>query len=135
MIKTLGFDRSYRVEAEGFSRGIWILWREVMNISIIFNDTQFIHMEVFVPKCNIFLFTAVYGSPNFKGRQILWSKLRDLDVDITVPWIVARNFNAFLTRNEKKGGSNRRFAPCRKFGEWLRKCALFDLGFYVPKFT
>ena len=90
-------------------------------ISVIRNDMQFVHMEVSVPNHNPFLFTAVYGSPSFKGKQILWTKLRDVDVDVIVPWIVAGDFNSFLTRDEKKGGSNRGSATCRKFGEWPRK--------------
>ena len=45
------------------------------------------------------------------------------------------DFNAFLTRDEKKGGSNRGSVPCRKFNEWLRECFMFDLGFCGPKFT
>ena len=27
-IKRSGFDKSYRVEAEGFSGGIWVLWKD-----------------------------------------------------------------------------------------------------------
>ena len=52
-----------------------------------------------------------------------------------MPWIVAGDFNAFLTRDEKEGESNRGLTPCKKFGEWLRECVMYDLGFYGPKFT
>ena len=102
MAKVLGFDRSHRIKVEGFSRGIWILWKEVVGISILRNDMQFVHMVISSPNRNSFLFTAIYGSPNFRGRQVLWSNLRSLDIDNSVPWIVTRDFNAFLTRDEKK---------------------------------
>ena len=65
----------------------------------------------------------------------MWSNLRSLDINNSVPWIVAGDFNVFLTRDEKKGGSNRGFVPYRKFNELLRECSMFDLGFYGPKFT
>ena len=64
----------------------------------------------------------MYGSLNFKGRQALWSNLRSLDSDNSIPWRLVGDFNAFLTRDEKKGGS-------------IRECSMFDLGFYGPKFT
>ena len=65
----------------------------------------------------------------------MWSNLRSLESDNSVPWIVAGDFNAFLTRDEKKRGYNRRSVPFRKFNEWVRECSTFDLGFYGPKFT
>ena len=114
---------------------IWVLWKEVVGISILRNDSQFVHMLVSTPNCNNFLFTVMYGSPNFKGRQPLWSNLRSLESDNFVPWIVAGDFNAFLTRDEKKRGWNRGSVPCRKFNEWVRECSMVDLGFYGPKFT
>ena len=36
-IKRSSFDFSYRVEAEGFARGIWILWKEGFRMEFIFN--------------------------------------------------------------------------------------------------
>ena len=135
VIKSLRFDCSHRIEVECFSGGIWLIWREVVAISIIRNDRQFIHLVVSAPNHNNFLFTAVYGSPNFRGRQTLWSNLRGLDIDNVVPWLVTGDFNAFLSRDEKKEGSIRGCMPCKKFNEWLRECAMFDLGFYGPKFT
>ena len=68
VVTGLGFDSSHRIEADGFARGIWILWKEVVGISILHNDMQFVHMVVSSPSRNSFLFTVVYGSPNFRGR-------------------------------------------------------------------
>jgi hypothetical protein len=49
IIKTLGMAKSHRVEAIGFSGGIWILWHHSINVKIIHNDWQFIHMHVIFP--------------------------------------------------------------------------------------
>ena len=56
-------------------------------------------------------------------------------MDSSMPWITVGDFNVFLTKDEKKGGSSRGSVPCKKFNEWLRECAMFDLGFCGPKFT
>ena len=45
-IKKSGFNKSHRVEAEGFSSGIWILWKDIFDVEIIRNHTQFIHLRV-----------------------------------------------------------------------------------------
>lgn len=50
-IKISGFDRSHRVEAEGFSGGIWLLWRDQFDVEIIFNHKQFIHLKLILIMC------------------------------------------------------------------------------------
>ncbi|KAH9781699.1 reverse transcriptase domain-containing protein [Citrus sinensis] len=39
-IKRIGFDKSYRVEAEGFSGGIWILWKDFLQIKTVASHSQ-----------------------------------------------------------------------------------------------
>ena len=45
-IKRSGFELSQRVEAEGFARGIWILWKEEFKMEFVFNHKQYIHFKV-----------------------------------------------------------------------------------------
>lgn len=39
-----GFERSHRIEAMGFSGGIWLLWNEGFHMEILVNHKQFIHL-------------------------------------------------------------------------------------------
>lgn len=41
-----GYDFSHRVKSNGFSGGIWILWRNVIEVRILANHRQFIHMQI-----------------------------------------------------------------------------------------
>ena len=59
VIKGLGFGCSHRIEVEGFSEGIWILWEEDVGISICCNNWQFVHMKVSASNCNQFMFTPL----------------------------------------------------------------------------
>ena len=63
-IKKNGFEFSHRVEAVGFSRGIWLLWQNCVEVELVINHRQFIHFKVC--RNNIFVswVTAVYASPN-----------------------------------------------------------------------
>lgn len=46
-IKNSGFDKSHQVEADDFSGGIWILWKDLFKVEIVGNHTQFIHLNIF----------------------------------------------------------------------------------------
>ncbi|KAI9097692.1 hypothetical protein K1719_025463 [Acacia pycnantha] len=61
IIKKLGFHNSHKVEASGFSRGIWILWSSNVTINILVNHVQFVHMEISWACLKLkLLFTAVF---------------------------------------------------------------------------
>lgn len=45
-IQRMGFDFSHRIEAQGFSDGLWILWRHYVSVDIILNHGQFIHLAI-----------------------------------------------------------------------------------------
>lgn len=47
IINKLGFNKSYRVEAVGFSRGIWLLWDDsCVTIDIMDTSNQHIHTNI-----------------------------------------------------------------------------------------
>ena len=77
-IKKSGFDRSHRVEATGFSEGIWILWRSFFDVEIVFYHTQFIHLKISVQNVIQSWVTTVYASPNYAGRHALWYHLNNI---------------------------------------------------------
>ncbi|MBA0674328.1 hypothetical protein Goari_015931, partial [Gossypium aridum] len=65
IIAKLGWDKSYRVEAVGFSRGIWIGWKNSIGLEVIGNHPQFILSCIcsnLHPNPTFVAF--VYGSPN-----------------------------------------------------------------------
>ncbi|KAI9120350.1 hypothetical protein K1719_007383 [Acacia pycnantha] len=62
-IKSWGFKNSVRVEAAGFSGGIWIMWkRDDLQIDVIVKDEQFIQCKLRLNGEET-LFAAVYASP------------------------------------------------------------------------
>lgn len=46
VIAKLGFTRSYRVEAEEFAGGIWVLWNDDSNVDVLSIHPQFVHMRI-----------------------------------------------------------------------------------------
>ncbi|KAI9124099.1 hypothetical protein K1719_005399 [Acacia pycnantha] len=63
IIKSWGFKYSVRVEAVGFSGGIWLLWNsDDLGVDVLTKEEQFIHCRLKLG-CKEMLFTTVYASP------------------------------------------------------------------------
>ncbi|KAK9205957.1 hypothetical protein WN943_016228 [Citrus x changshan-huyou] len=62
-IRGCGFERSHRIEAVGFSGGIWILWRDFITVEIVLNHKQFVHFKIIASNGLKSWVTAVYASP------------------------------------------------------------------------
>ncbi|KAL4362548.1 hypothetical protein GQ457_04G039580 [Hibiscus cannabinus] len=106
-IRKSGFDFSYRIEATGFSRGIWILWRESISVDVLVVTKQFIHA-----RCTM----AGNAGAN-------------------IPWILGGDFNAISSSSERQGGSQHGSGVNLKFCEFIADAGLIDMGFSGPQFT
>ena len=101
-IKKSGFQRSHRVEARGFSGGIWILWDDSFEVEFIINHNQFIHFKIIDLKgCSSWV-TVVYASPIPMVRKILWSELDKVAKSVDGLWMIRGDFNAIRRVSEKK---------------------------------
>ncbi|XP_057425973.1 uncharacterized protein LOC130719367 [Lotus japonicus] len=133
-MKTIGFDGSFVVEAEGFSGGIWLLWsKQYGKVEVMSSHRQFIHARI-TTSANLpsLLVTFVYGSPNISVRDFLWRELRRLASTISEPWMVIWDFNAYLHASDKVGGGPPNAVAMRKFSDCITDCAISDLGFKGP---
>lgn len=74
IIARMGFDKSYRIEVQGFSGGIWILWDgSSVSVDIVNSSSQFIYANLIYRKGGeSFYITCVYGTPIPSIRQGLW---------------------------------------------------------------
>ena len=46
LICFLKFHYSHRVEALGYSGGIWILWNENWSVRVLINYKQYVHLDI-----------------------------------------------------------------------------------------
>lgn len=69
--KRMGFSHQFRVEAQGFAGGIWLLWEEQdFVVDIVQSHQQFVHMRI-LPKSRgrPWFCTVVYGAPKRTCRS------------------------------------------------------------------
>ncbi|XP_061349159.1 uncharacterized protein LOC133294495 [Gastrolobium bilobum] len=67
-----------------------------------------------------FLYTVIYASPREEIRKRLWDDLLQLSEDISVPWLIAGDFNEIAFPSEKRGGApvdTSRYRACSN-AEW-----------------
>lgn len=134
-IKKIGFANSHRVEAQGYSGGIWVMWRDTHTINVLQNHRQFVHMEVTSEANDTCLVTAVYGSPNSTMRDKLWQGLTQIHCDPLIPWVIVGDFNATVASTERSGGGPIMSRGNAGFRRFLSQTGLIDLGSVGPKFT
>ncbi|XP_031101868.1 uncharacterized protein LOC116005772 [Ipomoea triloba] len=106
-----GFDKWARVEALGFSGGIWILWTDVLTIEVLNSHPQFVHLNI----------TEASGRRN--------------KVRVSNPWLIAGDFNAIVNEDECSNPENQGSHRNGDFRDWIFSEALIDLGYSGTKFT
>lgn len=137
IIKKMGFDGQFVVDAEGQSGGIWCLWdKSTWSVKVEHSCRQFVHLIVSWQNQDPWALTAVYGSPHKALRHILWDELKSISSSVTGPWCAIGDFNALLDVKNKEGGripgSN---SVCKEFQRCLLDCGLHDMGFKGNPFT
>ncbi|PKI48862.1 hypothetical protein CRG98_030710 [Punica granatum] len=124
-----------RVEARGFSGGIWVFWKSlVVQVPFLDRFDQALHMEVMMGRQK-YLLTGVYGHSTKNIRQALWDCLDQLSSRSQAPWLVIGDFNEILDASEKRGGALFNPTLASRFREVMERCGLLDMGSSGPCFT
>ncbi|KAE8680042.1 hypothetical protein F3Y22_tig00111392pilonHSYRG00178 [Hibiscus syriacus] len=128
VIQRLGFQNSFRVEAHGFSGGIWILWKDGLDVEILTISNQFIHGRCWSDNENRWLyFTAIYASPQVEKRKLIWKHLTELMPGENEAWLLGGDFNSILRLDEREGGSSRGSGDHPQFKDFLSEVWRNDL--------
>ncbi|KAL7211712.1 hypothetical protein ACSBR2_014549 [Camellia fascicularis] len=135
--KSLCFPNFHILEPIGFAGGIWLLWNgQEIHCDVISVTQQEIHAYIQVLSSPaLWLFSAIYASPCFNTRKILWDNLKIFAHVHNFPWLLMGDFNEVLTRTEKFGGQPINHRRAMLFKNCLDHCGLIDMGFSGPHFT
>lgn len=113
----IGFQRQQRVEAQGFSGGIWLLWdTNLVSITSYGSHSQHLTVEIRKVGEDPWLFSTVYASPDSTLRKELWRELEKIKECYSGPWLLASNFNETMTMSERNGfESSEMSRRCQEF--------------------
>lgn len=136
VINKCGVDGIARVEASGFSGGIWCLWKNSrIAISVISTSRYCIHLKVNPSSANPWFLSVIYASLQQGLHEHLWDQLIAFSSSIVGPWCVGGDFNIVLYESEKSGGAPINYPSCMVFSTCLDQCNLLDLGYKGPQVT
>ncbi|KAK2665274.1 hypothetical protein Ddye_003848 [Dipteronia dyeriana] len=131
--RRLGFDNSFVVNAEGFSRGIWLLWNDSkVKLHIVASSWHNI-TALIVDHNFLWVLTTVYVNPCVTSIRLLWGYLDAIRKCFNMLWLIAGDFNE-ITISDEKSGCRRSYSNSG-FASWIDRNELVDLGFLGPKFT
>ncbi|KAK2637748.1 hypothetical protein Ddye_025543 [Dipteronia dyeriana] len=103
VIRKLGFSNSFVMDAEGFSRGIWLLWNNSkIKLHVVAHSRHSIAALV-KDHNTIWIITVVYANPCLTTRRHLWNYLDSITNCFDFPWMVAGDFNDITYNSEKRG--------------------------------
>jgi len=132
----IGFRNFFRVDAQGFQGGIWVLWNsDEFDVDVLNTHEQFVTVEIKPhghPSWNL---TFVYASPHLQTRELLWPQLQHLATDYQKPWLLAGDFNETATLEERNHSNPEMLRRCKRFKQWIDNSGLIDLGYSGPKYT
>ncbi|XP_074299787.1 uncharacterized protein LOC141630954 [Silene latifolia] len=132
----LGYDGHARVNTVGFSRGIWVYWRnDLVSVTPITEHAQYLTFEVARNGELPWIFSAVYASPDPSNRRELWTELENFARVNNQPWLIAGDFNETRSLSERHGGDQNMARRCERFNSWIEDCELIELAFTGPNHT
>ena len=132
----LGFNGHLRMDAIGFSGGIWVYWRkEELIIDPITKHEQYITMSVSRVGSTPWYFTAIYASPDPTKRQDLWTELKLFAETMNEPWLLAGDFNETRFPSERSNSCYETSRRSHKFNSWIEDLELIEVEFSGPQHT
>lgn len=78
---------------------------------------------------------AIYASPRYAERRLLWDNLSKVAELHTLPWIITGDFNEMIPREDKFGGRLVSISKTINFHECLNTCGMINLGLSSPRYT
>lgn len=121
----------------GLSRGLWLLWDSShVVITELASTEQEIHALVIPTYASSpWLLSAVYASPRFVERCLLWENLMAVSDLHSLPWVIAGDFNEVLMGEDKFGGRTVNIGRALRFQDCVDSCRMIDIGFSGTQFT
>ena len=94
ILKALGFDKWELAKGNGFTSGIWMVWKSsLIGFEIIQTNFQFVNARIRLATSISWLLTAMYVNLNMNMRLELWRDLELISHNSREPWVCEGDFN------------------------------------------
>ncbi|XP_019188304.1 PREDICTED: uncharacterized protein LOC109182610 [Ipomoea nil] len=128
---SFNFSDWVRIEAVGYSAGIWILWKNTLSVAIIHTHPQFVTLQVNDRMDHPWYLSFVYANPMPSLRRYLYADLIGPDS----AWLTIGDFNSVASSEEVSNPATYSTIRSSEFTNWIFREGLVDLGYEGTKFT
>ena len=137
IVDRLPLDGAIFANTIGLTRGLWFLWDFAqVDIAELSSTEQEIHVVV-TPSYsnNPWLLSAIYASPRYVERHLLWENLEAISGLHSLSWVIVGDFNEVLMGEDKFEGRPVNINKALRFQECLDACRMIDIGYSGPRYT
>ncbi|XP_074265965.1 uncharacterized protein LOC141588420 [Silene latifolia] len=132
----LGYKGQSRVNAIGFSGGIWLYWNtDIVSVIPVLEHRQFIRIEISQNGEYPWFFSAFYASLDPTNRRALWTELESFVRANNRPWLLAGDFNETRSLSERHDDDYNMARRCANFDNWIENYEFLELAFSGPAHT
>jgi hypothetical protein len=117
------------------SGGVLLFWKREITVQQNFSDPKYIDVKIIESPKRVWRLTGIYGEPRWEDKYKTWDRLRVLNGNHNLPWVVIGDFNEIAFSHEKYGGNPRPTAFMQAFRDVLDDCNLHDPGFVGDSYT
>ena len=108
----------------------------MVHLEVLALTEQEIHAIIWVRSQSLsWINNAIYASPKFVERCMLWENLKLIAILHDLPWALMGDFNEVIIEGEKAGGNPIFQRRVRAILDCMNECQMMDLGFSGPKFS
>ncbi|XP_021765937.1 uncharacterized protein LOC110730442 [Chenopodium quinoa] len=126
----IGYDGHERVDAMGFSGGIWVYWKtDSVTVIPIVKHNQHITMEFSRDGAMPWYFLAIYASPDPLKRNDLWQELKNFAEQNNKPWMITGDFNVTRFPSERNTSCKETDRRSAMFNSWIDEMELIEVEF------
>lgn len=122
----LGYFDLCTVEPVGKSGGLALMWKETVQVKILYTDRRMIDTQI-TWQDKVYFLTCVYGDPFRDKRGRVWERLTRIGLARKGQWLLIGDFNELVDPSEKKGGVINDEEDCMEFRQMLRSCGLWEI--------
>ena len=135
LCRELLFDCFWIVPQVNKTGCLALFWKKSVHIEVTSSSPNHIDTIVGRNPDLQWRFTGIYGFADAARKHETWSRIRSLQCNASLPWLVAGDFNEILWSHEKLGLGPRQEGSMKAFRDVLDECGLKDLGYVDDKFT
>jgi hypothetical protein len=128
---------SFVVPAEDHAGGLWIMWSDEMQVTIV-SANQNVVLAFVVNTATSFTFSlvCVYGDPHHRRTKEIWSQIEDFVMSCPrKPVYCMGDLNNIMFPYEKSTPWNINYHRMQNFMYLVKRCGFIDMGYNGPAYT